>query len=150
VQTLARVTQLDDRRPNFPGDSLTVLGGLDVAALQASVRITPDLEWSGKGAARVVRDAGPGLPTLSSHGSLWVNRLDYTVLRDFRLAVEYRTLSQRETDDTNGGWLQEVTWDPVQHMRFGVGYNFTRFSGEVVDRGEQTAQGWFVRAQSRY
>jgi hypothetical protein len=150
VQTLARVTRLDDRRPNFPGDSLTVLAGLDVAALEASVRLTPDLEWSGKGAARIVRDAGPGLPTLSSHGALWVNRLDYTVLRDFRLAVEYRTLSQRETDDTNGGWLQEITWDPAQHMRFGVGYNFTRFSGEVVDRGQQTAQGWFVRAQSRY
>src|SRR5262245_47036614 len=130
LQTLARVTRLDDRRPNLPGDSLTVFAGLAVAALEASVRLTPDLEWSGEGA---------GLPTSSTPGSRGVNRVDYAVLRDFRLAVECRTVSQRETDDTSGGWLQEVTWDPMRHMRLGVGYNFARFSGDVVDRGEQTA-----------
>ena len=40
--------------------------------------------------------------------------------------------------------------DPTGHLRFGVGYNFTRFSGDVLDRGEESSKGWFVRAQSRY
>ena len=150
VQVLARLTRLDDRRLNAPGDSLSALSGLDVASLEGSVRLTQDLEWSAKGASRVLRDAGPGLPAVSTHGALWVNRLDYSFIRQFRIAAEYRTLTGRETDDKSGGWLQELTWDPAQHMRFGVGYNYTRFSGEVVDRGEQTAKGWFVRAQSRY
>jgi hypothetical protein len=87
---------------------------------------------------------------VASHGSLWINRLDYNILRPVRIGVEYRLLSQRETDDTSAGWLNEITWDPARHMRLGVGYNFTTFSGDVVDRGEQTAKGWFVRAQSRY
>jgi hypothetical protein len=150
IQGLARVTRLDDRRIRAPGDSVSVVSGLDVAALEASVRITPTLEWSGKGAARIIRDGVYGLPIVASHGSLWINRLDYNILRPVRIGVEYRLLSQRETDDTSAGWLNEITWDPARHMRLGVGYNFTTFSGDVVDRGEQTAKGWFVRAQSRY
>jgi hypothetical protein len=150
IQGLARLTRLDDRRLRAPGDSVSVVSGLDIAALEASVRITPTLEWSGKGAARIIRDGVYGLPVMASHGSLWVNRLDYNILQPVRIGVEYRLLSQRETDDTSSGWLQEVTWDAARHMRLGVGYNFTTFSGEVVDRGEQTAKGWFVRAQSRY
>ncbi len=62
----------------------------------------------------------------------------------------YRRLSQRETGDASGGWLQELSVDPSRHLRFGVGYNFTRFSGDVLDRGEENSKGCFVRAQSRY
>jgi hypothetical protein len=35
-------------------------------------------------------------------------------------------------------------------MRFGVGYNFSRFSGDPLVRTQDTARGWFLRAQSRY
>ena len=150
VQALARVTRLADRRPRSPGDSLSSETGLDVAALEASVRLSRDIEWSGKGAARIIRDGPAGLPSVASHGALWVNRLDYTVRRPVRLGVEYRRLSQRETGDQRGGWLQELSVDPSRNLRFGLGYNFTRFSGDVLDRGEENTKGWFVRAQSRY
>jgi len=150
VQALARLTRLDDRRPRAPGDSLSSETGLEVAALEASVRLSRDIEWSGKGAARIMRDGPAGLPVVASHGALWVNRLDYTFRRPVRLGVEYRHLSQRETGDQRGGWLQELSVDPSRNLRFGVGYNFTRFSGDVLDRGEESTKGWFVRAQSRY
>ena len=35
-------------------------------------------------------------------------------------------------------------------MRFGVGYNFSRFSGDPLVREQDSAHGWFLRAQSRY
>jgi outer membrane protein OmpA-like peptidoglycan-associated protein len=150
VQALARWTRLADRRISTPTDSVSSETGFDVAALEASVRLTQNLEWSGKGAARVVRDARGGLPSVATHGALWVNRLDYLILRPVRIGMEYRLLTQRETADRSSGWLQEVSWDPATHMRFGLGYNFTRFSGDVLDREQADAQGWFVRAQSRY
>jgi OmpA family protein/glucodextranase-like protein len=150
IQALARVTRLADRRPRSPGDSLSSETGLDVAALEASVRLSRDLEWSGKGAARVMRDGAAGLPSVATHGALWVNRLDYTFRRPVRFGVEYRRLTQRETGDQRGGWLQELSVDPSRNLRFGVGYNFTRFSGDVLDRGEESTKGWFVRGQSRY
>jgi hypothetical protein len=97
-----------------------------------------------------VRDARRGLPSAATHNALWVSRMDYTVAHPVRLGVEYRLLSQREAADRRGGWLQELSWDPAQHVRLGVGYNFTRFSGEVLDRGDDDAHGWFLRVQSRY
>ncbi|MGH7730649.1 MAG: hypothetical protein ACRENJ_05290, partial [Candidatus Eiseniibacteriota bacterium] len=150
VQALARVTRLADRRLRSPGDLLGSETGLGVAALEASVRLSRDIEWSGKGAARVLRDGPAGLPAVATHGALWVNRIDYAIRRPVRVGVEYRRLTQRETGDQRGGWLQELSVDPTRHLRFGVGYNFTRFSGDVMDRGEESAKGWFVRAQSRY
>jgi len=150
VQALARLTRLDDRRPGAPGDTLLWESGLDVAALEASLRLTHDLEWSGKGAARVLRDGPGGLPAVTTHGRLWVSRIDYRIFRPVRLGVEYRLLTQRETGDRQRGWLQELSLDPSRNLRFGVGYNFTRFSGDVLDRGVEDRKGWFVRAQSRY
>ena len=150
VQALARWTRLADRRLSTPVDSASSEAGFDVAALEANVRLTQALEWSGKGAARVVRDARGGLPSVATHGALWVNRLDYLILRPVRIGMEYRLLTQHETADKSSGWLQEISWDPVTHMRFGLGYNFTRFSGDVLDREQVDARGWFVRAQSRY
>jgi hypothetical protein len=35
-------------------------------------------------------------------------------------------------------------------VRLGVGYNFSRFSGDPLVRTQETAKGWFLRAQSRY
>ncbi len=150
VQALGRWTRLTDRRVQGPADSLSSESGFDVAALEASVRLSRGLEWSGKGAARVLREARGGLPSIATHGALWINRLDYLVLRPVRFGMEYRLLTQRETADKSSGWLQEFSWDPATHLRFGLGYNFTRFSGDVLDREQEDAQGWFLRAQSRY
>jgi hypothetical protein len=87
---------------------------------------------------------------MATHGSLWISRLDYAFMRPMRLGVEYRLLSQRETSDQRRGWLNELSWDPAAHFRLGLGYNFTRFSGDLLDRDQENAQGWFIRAQSRY
>ncbi|HKQ57734.1 MAG TPA: Calx-beta domain-containing protein [Candidatus Eisenbacteria bacterium] len=150
VQALARWTRLDDRRALVPGDSLSSESGLDVAALETSVRLTETIEWSGKGAARIIRDGREGLAPVATHGSLWISRVDYAVRKPVKLGVEYRLLAQRETNDKRRGWLQEVSWDPAAHFRLGLGYNFTHFSGDLLDRGEEDSRGWFIRAQSRY
>ena len=150
-QALGRWTRLADRRGAQPGDSLGSESVLGVAALEATVRVLPGLEWAAKGATRLDQSGQSGLPMGIAHSTLWASRLDYAIAKQpFRLGVEYRLLSQREAADHRSGWLQELTYDPGQHMRFGVGYNFSRFSGDPLVRNQDSARGWFIRAQSRY
>jgi len=151
VQALGRWTRLADRRAAAPGDSLSSESVLGVAALEGTVRLMPGLEWAMKGAARLQQDGHTGLPMGITHSTLWASRLDYRILQQpVRLGVEYRILNQREAQDSRSGWLQELSYDPSRFLRLGVGYNFSRFSGDPLVREQDRAQGWFLRAQSRY
>jgi hypothetical protein len=151
VQVLGKLARQEDRRAVAPGDSVgseTVLG---VASLEATVRLLPGLDWGAKGAARLQEEGRVGLPSALAHSTLWTSRLDYRIVKSpVLLGVEYRMLKQLEVADNRSGWLQELSLDANRHVRFGVGYNFSRFSGDPLARTQDTAQGWFVRAQSRY
>jgi hypothetical protein len=51
---------------------------------------------------------------------------------------------------SRSGWLNELSYDANEHTRFGVGYNFSHFSGDPLVREQANAGGWFIRARSRY
>jgi uncharacterized repeat protein (TIGR01451 family) len=152
LQILGKLARQEDRRAAVPGDTLgsseTVLG---VASLEATIRVLPGLDWAAKGASRLQEDGRLGLPSALAHSTLWTSRVDYRIVQTpMLLGVEYRMLRQAEVDDNRSGWLQELSFDANKNMRFGVGYNFSRFSGDPLVRTQDTARGWFLRAQSRY
>jgi len=151
VQVLGKLAHQEDRRAAAPGDSVgqeTVLG---VASFEGTVRLLPGLDWAAKGAARLQQEGRVGLPSALTHSTLWTSRLDYRIVKSpVLLGVEYRMLRQAELADDRSGWLNELSLDANAHVRFGVGYNFSRFSGDPMVRTQDTAQGWFLRAQSRY
>jgi hypothetical protein len=66
------------------------------------------------------------------------------------VGTEYRILLQDEADDMRQGWLSEVTWEAVKHLRLGVGYNFTDFSDNEFSDNDYSVHGWFFRIQGRY
>jgi hypothetical protein len=148
---LGKLAHQEDRRAAAPGDSVgqeTVLG---VASLEGTVRLLPGLDWAAKGAARQEQDGRVGLPSALAHSTLWTSRLDYRIVKSpVLLGVEYRMLRQLELADNRSGWLNELSLDANPHVRLGVGYNFSRFSGDPLVRTQETAKGWFLRAQSRY
>jgi len=150
IEGLARWTLLRDRRFSSPSDSTLTETTLGVTALEATVRVVPGIDWVGKAAARIRGDARGSLGSGETHSVLWAQRLEYTVRKPFRYGAEYRVLSQREVGDRRAGWLNEISWDPTLNFRFGVGYNFTTFSGDPLETGSESSRGWFLRAQSRY
>jgi hypothetical protein len=151
VQVLGKLARQEDRRAAVPGDSLGTQTVLGVASLEATFRVLPGLDWAAKGAARLQQDGTVGLPAALVHSSLWTSRVDYRIVQTpVLLGVEYRMLRQLEVNDNRSGWLQELSFDANKNMRFGVGYNFSRFSGDPLVRTQDTARGWFLRAQSRY
>src|SRR5439155_1309617 len=117
---------------------------------QRQVLTSSGLDWVGKAATRIRGDSRGVLGTGTTHSVLWAQRLEYSVRKPFRYGAEYRVLSQREVGDRSAGWLNEVSWDPAPNFRFGVGYNFTHFSGDPLQTGPESSHGWFLRAQSRY
>jgi hypothetical protein len=151
-QALGRWTRLLDRRGPDPGNVLGSQTVRQVAALEATLRVLPGLEWAGKGAARVEQSGSSGAFLGIAHSTLWTSRMDYRLSQrqPFRLGIEYRLLQQQETADSRTGWLQELTYDAGKHVRLGGGYNFSTFSGDPLAPTQDTSHGWFVRAQSRY
>ena len=123
---------------------------MDVVAVEGTTALGRRLEWTTKGATRVIVDRGEDLPDVRTHSLLLVNRLNAAIHGPFGLGVEYRLLAQRESGDRRTGWLNELTWDPARYMRVGAGFNFANLSGNEFSRNDSSVRGWFLRLQGRY
>jgi hypothetical protein len=91
-----------------------------------------------------------GLDPLSGWSLLWVNRLNARFFEVLEAGVEYRMLLDLEVDAAERGFLIEAGYLPVEYVRIGVGYNFTRFSDDVLELADRDASGPFLRVTARY
>jgi hypothetical protein len=66
------------------------------------------------------------------------------------LGVEYRFLAGFTSRTLEHGPLVELQYAPLEYFRFGVGWNFTRFSDDELDRGDVDRSGFFVRAVGQF
>ena len=81
-----------------------------------------------------------------------IHRLNYHLTKKIDAAVEYRTLNQNGSDlsEDQNGFLFESTYQVVDHVAVGLGYNFTGFTDDFTARSRKRAEGFFVRLQGRY
>ena len=79
-----------------------------------------------------------------------LHRFNYHWRPQIDMGLEYRTLANREANDHKDGWLTELSWEPQQHMRLGVGYNFTEFSDNEFSDNNYSERGWFLRVQGKF
>jgi long-subunit fatty acid transport protein len=103
-----------------------------------------------KGALRIKTEETGSQPSQTMHTYLSINRLNFNIWSKIDLGMEYRTLFQKETDDSRKGWLAELMWEPKEHFRIGAGYNFTDFSDNEFSDNDYSVQGWFTRIQVKY
>jgi hypothetical protein len=82
--------------------------------------------------------------------ALWINRLNARFLEDFEAGLEYRMLIDLQLDTDERGFLVEGGWIPDERVRVGVGYNFTRFSDDVLTATNRDGGGPFLRLTGRY
>jgi hypothetical protein len=91
--------------------------------------------------------------------ALWINRVTWHALSTFRLlgadlgipgeidlGAEYRVLAGLTVGSVEHGPLVELQVAPIDYFRVGVGWNFTSFSSDELDRGTVDRSGFFVRA----
>ncbi|HEY5765054.1 MAG TPA: hypothetical protein VIS30_03405, partial [Candidatus Deferrimicrobiaceae bacterium] len=150
LNALAKYTQLFDRRAASPTDNTLLENRRDVFSVEWSLELNRHLEWVTKEAVRLGKDSDMGWGTFSSRTWLSVNRLNVHVWKTIDLGIEYRILHQEETDTRRQGWLTELMWNVAEHMRVGVGYNFTDFSDNELSENDYSVHGAFVRVQGTY
>ena len=150
LNALARLTRLSDMSPLSLDTAIATTTQMDVLSIEWSYQITKKLEWSAKQAIRLKTEQSAGYAEFETQTHLSLNRLNYALPRQLYLGAEYRTLTQKETNDQRAGWLSELAWEAKRHLRLGIGYNFTDFSDNEFSANDYSTAGWFIRIQGKY
>jgi uncharacterized repeat protein (TIGR01451 family) len=159
---LAKVSRRVDVRP------VSLVGGVDdttvhAASFEPVVNLPWHLQLVDKVAIKHASVAFDDVPRADAVTLLWINRVNlhtFGLLRDVGVAVplpgeidvgaEYRVLTGLTYEGVEHGTLVEVQLVPVDQVRVGVGWNFTRFSDNELDGSRAGAvvvdrSGFFVR-----
>lgn len=78
-----------------------------------------------------------------SNADLYIVRADWHFTHRWDALIESRTLSLPQAGDTRSGALLAVYRHVNQHIKFGMGYNFTDFSDDLTDL-DYDSQGFFI------
>jgi len=147
---LARYTRLLDQRGITVDANVANKSKSDVVSGEWSLQLGKKLEWVDKTAYKVKTEDFIDRPSFTGHTLLSIHRLNYHLFSQIDAALEYRLLWQKEAKDQRQGWLTELTWEPISHVRLGVGFNFTDFSDNEFADNNYTVYGWFMRVQGKY
>ena len=150
LNLLARYTSISDKRPLNLGQVDSHDTQIDVLSVEWSYDLTRMLEWVDKLAIKRRAEESKGYAPTVSHTALSIHRLNLKVTDSWYVGAEYRILAQREADSRRKGWLTEVMWRANEHMRLGVGYNFTHFSDNEYSENDYSVKGIFMRLQGTY
>ncbi|MDH3588533.1 MAG: hypothetical protein OEQ74_03945, partial [Gammaproteobacteria bacterium] len=145
---LARITLLSE--DPLQRDSGRSPYSSQVFSADWSYEIGARMEWVGKEAFRIKISEGDGLDEFTTRTHLSIQRMNLDLFGEFGVGLEYRRLEQDETASVRTGWLTEVMWDHFQHLRLGLGFNFTDFSDDEFSDHEYSEHGWFLRMQGKY
>jgi len=63
--------------------------------------------------------------------------------------VEWRKLTATEAEDAKAGALLAVYRHVGQHVKMGVGYNFTDYSDDLTDLS-YNSRGWFLNVLATF
>ena len=154
---IAKYTYLEDlRNPDTTSKSDIKA---NIYALETAYDICKPLQIMEKYAhRRMTEEIGP-IPETHSTTDLWINRINYTFLKDFMAGGEYRVLrteakntssGQEGADDTKQGYLLEIGYRFNKFAHFGLGYNFTDFSDNLEHTYDYSAKGFFIRLNVTY
>ncbi|MFN3581019.1 MAG: hypothetical protein ACK4VV_11165, partial [Pseudomonas sp.] len=121
-----------------------------VLALEGTYRLDQRWEFAGKlaeryGEARAGRASGEWF---DSRARFMAGQARYNLVGKWSALGEYRWLDVRD-GGTRQGWLAGVDRDISEHLRLGVGYNFTDFSDDLT-RHDYRYQGWYLNLVGFY
>jgi hypothetical protein len=106
-----------------------------IAAVDVSYDITPHLSIGGKYAYRLgqVSLDRESENFFDNNANLYVIRADYRFRENWEALVEGRLLSMPDLNESRSGALAAVSRYLGDHLKIGIGYNFTEFSDDLTD-----------------
>jgi len=122
-----------------------------VFSVDAIYDVLPWLSVGGKYGMRIgeLKYTNPDSAWFSSRADLVVLRADWHFVREWDAMLEWRNLRAREAEDARAGWLVAVYRHLGQHVKAGVGYNFTDYSDDLTDLSYRS-RGWFMNVLATY
>ncbi len=149
LNALVKYTYLFDN----PGSGqVTIDQTLDAASQRShifnadvSYDITPKVTLGAKYGFRIgdIKERTAGAQWTSSQAHLGIVRADWHVVNEWDAVVESRLLWSPTTDQAEYGFLVAVYKHLNDNLKFGIGYNFGRFSDDLRDLSHDDA-GVFV------
>jgi uncharacterized repeat protein (TIGR01451 family) len=121
-----------------------------VFALEGIYDFTDKLQLAEKIAFKWGEEKVSGFDFTKSQTWLLINRLNYKLDGHWGLSGEYRILNQHQADDRSQGLLLEINRNIKDSLQLGVGYNFTRFSDDLVHGNNYSAQGLYFRVTAKF
>mgnify|MGYP001819321302 FL=1 len=106
-----------------------------IAAVDITYDITQNITVGGKYAYRLgqVSLDRDNPEFFDNNASLYVLRGDYRFRENWELLVEGRVLAMSDLDERRSGALAAVSRYIGDHLKIGLGYNFTDFSDDLTD-----------------
>lgn len=111
----------------------------------------PWLSFGAKYGVRIgeLKYTNPDSTWFSSRADLVVLRADWHFVREWDALVEWRKLRAAEAEDARTGMLLAVYRHLGQHVKMGVGYNFTDYSDDLTDLSYKS-RGWFLNVLATF
>jgi hypothetical protein len=106
-----------------------------IAAVDVTYDITPSITIGGKYAYRLGQISldRENLEFFDNNASLYVIRGDYRFRENWEVVVEGRMLEMSDLNERRSGALAAVSRYFGDHLKIGLGYNFTDFSDDLTD-----------------
>ena len=122
-----------------------------VLSLEGIYRLNPKWEIGAKasqrsGKLRVDRNNGQWF---SSTTNFYALRGRYHLIKRWDGVLEYRWLEVEENDASRAGLLAAIDRHFGEHLKIGIGYNFTDFSDDLTNL-DYDRQGWFLNVVGKY
>ncbi|MDR3390483.1 MAG: OmpA family protein [Sulfuriferula sp.] len=96
-----------------------------------------------------LQDSKVGGDWYTSRADLLVLRTDWHLVKEWDAVAELRDLRVQEAQDASAGALLAIYRHVGEHMKVGVGFNFTNYSDDLTDLSYRS-RGWFVNAVAKY
>ena len=106
-----------------------------IASVDVTYDLTPKFSIGGKYAYRLgqVSLDRENPEFFDNAASLYVIRGDYTFRKNWELLAEVRMLDMADINDSRAGALATISRYFGDHLKVGIGYNFTDFSDDLTD-----------------
>lgn len=150
LNVLSRYTFLDEMAPyeleldTRRRDSSHVLSLIPVFELPYNLQLVHKVAWRSRSVWT------EGLPQVDNNLWLLINRVNFHLTRQWDVGAEYRFLHQSLTGDWRHGVLLEVNYIIADHVRLGLGYNFTKFAEDEYGDFDRDSSGVFFRVTAQY
>jgi uncharacterized repeat protein (TIGR01451 family) len=143
---LAKYTNLKDIYPQSQSaSSISVTKDIsNIYALETAYDISKYLQVVEKYGHKNQTEKTSSHPETENNLYLWINRINYNVIRQYYAGVEYRILKQVLGEDKNTGFLIELSHKTTENIHLSVGYNFTDFSDDLKNNS-YSCRGFFIR-----